>query len=446
MSDEKKINDLILDSLDELDDEKTQIDIRTTPPDPPKTHKSSRPASPPKKDLDKTLILDEPPAPPIRSKLDEVRSEEPRVEKTLILQEPPKKVRRRKPPRPPADQTLELPHAAKPVKFAPEPRHRQPSARMPEWRHRPDADEITEIRWLPFKKFGVTGNAFIFLALAATSALLFLYHQHLITFSKNIFGSANEARDALINSKDYIQNKLDFKGQQEDYVIWPDMKMLAVRRAQVRKRSSLFEITLDRQISDNNLEINLLKKKGRKRNQRWLVVDVVGVTEQFKSKSIQLKDRRVRKIRFGYHQDPPRQRIVFEYKPRHYGDFRYQVNANRVYVRISDPLKKKKRRPVSKTRKTGKYIRSVLFENEDRFQACYEDALIGKKTLGGKLKISFNVDKAGNPRRIQFEGPPSIRDNLFYDCLRKQVNKFYFPEASGTKGRFSYTFQFKRTK
>lgn len=76
-------------------------------------------------------------------------------------------------------------------------------------------------------------------------------------------------------------------------------------------------------------------------------------------------------------------------------------------------------------------IQRIVRQSFGRFRLCYEAALRGKPTLGGRLAVKFTIDKAGATVSPTIDASSDLADDSMRACVVRAFGSLSFPSPEG---------------
>lgn len=89
-------------------------------------------------------------------------------------------------------------------------------------------------------------------------------------------------------------------------------------------------------------------------------------------------------------------------------------------------------------------LEKTLSKYLDRFQYCYEKALLSDSSLSGNVVLSWEISTAGSASNIHVVRS-QLNNSGLHGCLSKEIQKIPFPSPSGGSVTVKYPFNFSST-
>lgn len=103
--------------------------------------------------------------------------------------------------------------------------------------------------------------------------------------------------------------------------------------------------------------------------------------------------------------------------------------------------------PAAKTERTGtidpQTVKNFFRTHEGAVKACYERRLKINPMLEGKIDLNIVVHSSGKVGAIT-RNADSVRDTEMFDCIRRTIRGWKFPQPEGGQVVIAKTFNFKK--
>ena len=90
-------------------------------------------------------------------------------------------------------------------------------------------------------------------------------------------------------------------------------------------------------------------------------------------------------------------------------------------------------------------ISKTVAQGEGALRFCYEEALIRKSKISGRIVLVLNISPLGELETVEVESS-SVDDKSLENCVIKKVKRWHFPKPEGGRAKIKYPFVFYTTQ